>query len=72
MKTFLSVSHIVITILLILSILSQQRGAALGVTFGGTGATYHTKRGAEKVLFIATIVFGVLFAGLSVLILFVK
>ncbi|MBI5152071.1 preprotein translocase subunit SecG [Candidatus Peregrinibacteria bacterium] len=71
MKTFLSVSHIVVSILLVLSILSQQRGAALGITFGGTGATYHTKRGAEKVLFIATIVFAVLFVSLSVLILFV-
>jgi len=71
MKTFLSIAHIIVSILLILSILSQQRGAALGITFGGTGSTYHTKRGAEKVLFIATIVLGILFAGLSVVILFV-
>ncbi|HBB03012.1 MAG: preprotein translocase subunit SecG, preprotein translocase subunit SecG [Candidatus Peregrinibacteria bacterium GW2011_GWF2_38_29] len=72
MKTILSVAHIVVSILLMISILSQQRGAALGASFGGTGSTYHTKRGAEKVLFIATIIFAVLFAGLSVAILFVK
>lgn len=72
MKTILITAHIVVAILLVLSILSQHRGAALGAAFGGTGATYHTKRGAEKVLFIATIVFAVLFAALSVLILFAK
>jgi len=71
MKTFLSVFHIVVSILLILSILSQQRGAALGIAFGGTGSVYHQKRGAEKVLFIATIILAFLFAVLSILILFV-
>ena len=72
MKTFLTITHIVVALLLIISILSQQRGAALGATFGGMGSSYHTKRGAEKVLFVATIIFAFFFVGLSVVILFAK
>lgn len=71
MKTFLSIFQIVISILLVLSILSQQRSSGLSATFGGTGGFQVSKRGAEKILFILTIVFAVLFVGNAVLYLFV-
>lgn len=54
-------------ILLILSILLQNRGAGLGQTFGGDSAIYHTKRGLEKRLHQATIVLAVLFLTSSLL-----
>ena len=63
--TLLPYAQIALSILLIASILLQQTGAGLGGALGGGdnfGATYHTRRGAEKVLFYASIVFGVLFA----------
>jgi len=53
-------------ILLIVSILLQQKGEGLSATFGGSAMEYSTKRGAEKVVFYATIVFAVLFIGVSV------
>lgn len=69
---FLEIFQVVISILLILSILSQQRSAGLSATFGGTGGFQTSKRGAEKVLFNMTIIFALLFVSSSILYLFVK
>jgi protein translocase SecG subunit len=71
MRTILFVTQIVFSILLALAILSQQRGTGLSATFGGSDTFYTSKRGAEKVLFIATIVLAVLFVGNSIAFLFV-
>jgi len=61
MKNILQISQIVISILLITGILLQQRGAALGSAFGGSGGSYFKKRGLEKNLFWATIILAILF-----------
>ncbi len=57
---------IIVAILLIISILLQQRGSGLGAAFGGEGNVYMAKRGAEKVIFGASIVLAILFLGLGV------
>ncbi|HBU27789.1 TPA: preprotein translocase subunit SecG [Candidatus Uhrbacteria bacterium] len=67
MITVLNVLQIVLAVLLMLSVLLQQRGAGLGAGFGGDSTVFTTKRGAEKVLYNATIVLGILFFGLSLL-----
>lgn len=56
--------QITLSILLVASILLQQRGSSLGGAFGGDNfsAAFHTRRGAEKMLFQASIVLGILFA----------
>ena len=61
MKNILQIAQIVISILLITGILLQQRGAALGSAFGGSGGSYFKKRGLEKNLFWATIILATLF-----------
>lgn len=61
MKNFLPIFQIVISILLIATILLQQRGTALGSAFGGEGGFYATRRGLQKKIFISSIVLGVLF-----------
>lgn len=61
MHTTLTIIQIVISILLVIAILLQQRGTGLSATFGGEGNVYRTKRGLEKVIFAATIVLAVLF-----------
>jgi protein translocase SecG subunit len=71
MKTFLEIFQIAISILLILSILSQQRSAGLSATFGGSGGFHVSKRGAEKVLFNLTVVLAFFFVMGSILYLFV-
>ena len=62
--------QIAISVLLILAILLQHSGAQNGGALGGSdssGSVFHTRRGPEKFLFIATIVLGVLFAATSFL-----
>ncbi|MFZ5559839.1 MAG: preprotein translocase subunit SecG [Patescibacteria group bacterium] len=60
MGNILNIVQIVISSLLIVAILLQQRGTGLSSAFGGEGSVYFKKRGAEKIIFIATIVFSVL------------
>lgn len=57
----LSVLQIVSSILLIVSILLQNRGAGLSASFGGDFGGYYTKRGFEKFLFYASVFLGVVF-----------
>jgi preprotein translocase subunit SecG len=68
--------QIIISVLLIAVVLLQQSEAELGGAFGGGsdnfGKGYHTRRGAEKVLFNATIVLGVLFVVSSFLNLIIR
>lgn len=59
--TFLQATTLISAVLTILLILLQQRGASLGAGFGSSGELYTTRRGLEKSLFIATIVFAVIF-----------
>jgi preprotein translocase subunit SecG len=56
---------IVVAILLIIAILLQQRGSGLGAAFGGEGNVYMAKRGAEKMIFYASIALSILFLGLG-------
>jgi preprotein translocase subunit SecG len=52
-----------LSLLLIIGIVLQQRGASLGGAFGGDNfaSTFYKRRGAEKFLFNATVVIAVLF-----------
>lgn len=61
------IAQTIVSVLLISSILLQARGSGLGSAFGGQSKSYHTKRGFEKVLFKATIVFACLFVLLSLI-----
>ncbi len=60
--SFLEVLTFISATLAIILILLQQRGASLGAGFGGSSELYTTRRGLEKSLFVATIVFVVIFA----------
>lgn len=53
----------ILSVLVIALILLQKSEAGLGSSFGGSGGSsaFHTKRGAERFLFIATIIVGILF-----------
>jgi protein translocase SecG subunit len=69
--TVLPYAEIVISLLLIASVVMQQRGAGLGGAFGDSFATtYYKRRGAELFFFYATIVLGVLLVGTALVSLF--
>lgn len=54
--------QVILSVLLIVLVLLQKSEAGLGASFGGSGSSaFHTKRGPEKFLFIATIILGILF-----------
>ena len=62
MKDYLPLIQIAVSVLLIILILLQQRGQALGSAFGsGEGGFYATRRGIQQKIFWATIVSGFLF-----------
>ena len=48
-------------VLTILLILVQQRGASLGAGFGASGELFTARRGLDKSLFRATVVFAMIF-----------
>jgi preprotein translocase subunit SecG len=56
-------AEIALSLLLIIGIVLQQRGASLGGAFGGDNfaSTFYKRRGAEKFIFNATIVVAILF-----------
>lgn len=55
------------SVLMIIAILLQQRGASLGAGFGSSGELYTTRRGLDKNLFEVTIILAVIFV-LSILV----
>ena len=61
MNDILNIVQIAIAVLLTVTILFQQRGTGLSGAFGGEGGVYFKKRGAEKILFIASIILATLF-----------
>ncbi len=60
-QTILPIIQMVLSVLLVASILLQQRGSGLGMAFGGGSDVYRTKRGVEKILHYATIGIAALF-----------
>ncbi len=59
--------QIIISVLIVVSILLQERSAGLSGIFGGEGGGfYQTRRGLEKIIFVSTIVLLIVFVGLAV------
>ena len=63
----LQIAHVIVTILLAATILLQQRGTGLGDAFGAGSEVFTSRRGAEKILFYLSVVFGISFVVLAVL-----
>jgi len=59
--TILQIITVGSSILMILTILLQQRGASLGAGFGSSGELYTTRRGLDKNLFEVSVVLAVVF-----------
>lgn len=66
MNYYFLYAQIGVAVLLVACILLQQRGTALGSSFGGgEGTFFATRRGIQQKLYGATIVLGILFIALS-------
>ncbi|MFA6251890.1 MAG: preprotein translocase subunit SecG [Candidatus Paceibacterota bacterium] len=67
MDQILSITQIVVCVAIVVLILLQQRGTAIGSAFGGGSEVYSTRRGFQKHLLWMTIVLVVLFVIISIL-----
>jgi len=62
----INIVEIVVSILLIISILIQNKGAGLSSTFGGEFGGYYSKRGFEKFLVWFSIALATIFIALAI------
>ena len=63
---FISITQVIISVILIVLILLQERSSGLSGVFGGGESEFYTKRrGLERLIFIATIALVIIFALLS-------
>jgi preprotein translocase subunit SecG len=76
MSNVITIVQIVLAVILMALILIQNREAGVGGIFGGTGGdsgnAFRTKRGMEKTIFILTIIFAILFLGISLANTFIR
>jgi preprotein translocase subunit SecG len=71
METYLDTALIIISVLLILSVILQSKGAGLGGLSGAdTGSVYTARRGVERTLFRLTIILSVFFFALVLTLVF--
>jgi len=62
MENYLNIALIIISVLLIISVIMQSKGAGLGgLTGADTGSVFTARRGVERTLFRLTIVLSALF-----------
>jgi preprotein translocase subunit SecG len=72
MITYLDIALIIISVLLILSVIIQSKGAGLGgLTGADTGSIFTARRGVERTLFWITIVLSVIFFALVITLLII-
>ena len=73
MVTYLDWGLIIISVLLIVSVILQSKGAGLGgLTGADAGSVFTARRGIEKTLFWITIVLSVIFFALVITLLIVS
>jgi preprotein translocase subunit SecG len=73
MITYLNIALIIISVLLILSVILQSKGAGLGgLTGADTGSIFTARRGVERTLFWITIILSVIFFALVLTLLLIS
>lgn len=65
---FTLILQIIVSVILITLVTLQSKETSLGASFSSTTQTgYHTKRGPEKIIYLATILMSIVFLVLSFL-----
>ena len=73
MINYLNIALIIISVLLILSVILQSKGAGLGgLTGADAGRVFTARRGIERTLFYVTIVLSVVFFALVITLLLIS
>lgn len=66
MRLIITILEIGVAVLLTGAIILQAKGTGLGSAWGGSGETYQSRRGVEKIIFRGTIILAVLFGALAI------
>lgn len=73
MATYLDIALIILSVLLILSVILQSKGAGLGgLTGADAGSVFTARRGVERTLFWTTIILSVVFFLLVITLLIIS
>ena len=73
MTTYIDIALIIISVLLIISVILQSKGAGLGgLTGADAGSVFTARRGVERTLFWTTIVLSILFFALTITLLIIS
>ena len=73
MVTYIHIALIIISVLLILSVILQSKGAGLGgLTGADTGSIFTARRGVERTLFWVTIILSAVFFLLVIVLLLIS
>ena len=65
LQNILFYAQIIVSALIVISVLLQNRAEGLGKMFGGGGEVYRTKRGFDKFLYYATMFLALVLVVLS-------
>jgi preprotein translocase subunit SecG len=68
---YLRIVLMVVSVVLIALVMLQARGSGLAGMFGGDGGVYKTRRGVEKTVYNATVVFSAIFLSISLVIVLI-
>lgn len=72
MENYLNIALIIISVLLIVSVIMQSKGAGLGgLTGADTGSVFTARRGVERTLFRLTIFLSVVFFLLVLILVYI-
>lgn len=66
-ETVYNTIQVILSLLLVVIILLQQKGSGLSGVFGGSSNVYSTKRGVDKILHWGTVTLAVVFFGVALL-----
>ena len=72
MPNILLILNIIVSVLLVILILFQGKGAGLGSAWGGGGEMYQTRRGVEKIVMRLTVFLIICFLVISLVNLFTR
>ena len=72
MVKLLNYITLIISVILVVLVLLQSKGAGLGSAFGGDSGAYQSRRGLEKGIFILTVVLSIIFIALIITSIFLQ
>lgn len=66
LKAIISIGQLAVAVVLIVLFLMQERGTGISEAFGGqSGSVHYQRRGAERMIFIVTVICIILFVAAS-------